>query len=191
MMVMLFFCRCCRGLRYIRIDGWCVRKNSIQSFSASEHNTHRWFESILCALTLRVSMRWIQCEIDVIFSIKTINMQNYIRAKMKSWLSECWKTFSLLPKWWPYFHSFTMTSLIWMPFHELLLWNVVEHSTLLWIYGFIWNSCKHEKFDRVSRWRLFDIKMKRKLWFWRIFCTHTIGEQQLSASAEQDSLWLH
>lgn len=69
-----------------------------------------------------------------------------------------------------------MDSLIWMPFHELLLWNCrwTFDCCCVWIYGFILIVVNMKNStDSVTLWRLFDIKMERKLWFWRIFCTHT------------------
>ena len=67
-----------------------------------------------------------------------------------------------------------MDSLIWMPFYELLLWNCRWTFDCVWIYGFILIVVNMKNStDSVTLWRLFDIKMERKLWFWRIFCTHT------------------
>lgn len=83
----LSFCQsCCRGFCYIRIDDDACAKT--QSFSANDRtqytNDLNLVPNQYFALQAQRRLRWIQCKIDVIFSIKTIYMQNSIKQKKRN-----------------------------------------------------------------------------------------------------------
>lgn len=120
---MLFFCQsCCRGLCHIRIDDDACAKT--QSFSANDRtqyaNDLNLVPNQYIALQAQRRLNEInsiqQCKIDVIFSIKTIYMQNSVKQNKKKIhvrVSECRKTVEMMTLL-SYFHMLLHNDFQWI-----------------------------------------------------------------------------
>lgn len=170
------FCQsCCRGLCYdMRIDDDACAKT--QSFSANDRTQ---YTNDLNLVPNQYFALQAQCRFN-----ETDSMQNWCHFldkdnlyakfnKAKEERNSC-QTFGMLKDCWNDVPTFIfsqwlpMDSLIWMPFHELLLWNCrwTFDCCCVWIYEFILIVVNMKNStDSLTLWRLFDIKMERKLWF--------------------------